>query len=395
MKQTNKWLLPDGIDDLLPNEAHRLEIMRRRILDLFASWGYCLVHPPLIEFIESLVEANEDELLLQTFKLTDQLSGKTLGVHADMTPQIARIDAHVLNQNRINRLCYYNTVLKTRPESVWSSRSPIQFGAEVYGHDGVDSAIEVIQLMLKTLTTVGAGQVRLSLGHVGIYTELVKAVGLQPTQNAELIALLRVKAKHEINVYLKKQKLPAEQIEWFINLSDFYGGIEVLEQARERFSWVSPAIPKYLDELQVISKKCRLACSEELLFDLAELPNYHYEVGVVFSAFVPGIGQEVARGGRYDGIGESFGSSRPAVGFSGDIKLLLGLDEPAHDDLSTVSQLIYAPRLDDDALLAKIQSLREAGERVIVQLGNDCATDYDCDAEIIQSGQQWKVQSIK
>lgn len=387
----NKWLLPEGIDDLSPSAACHLESMRRRTLDLFASWGYRLVDPPLIEFIESLVAANEDELLLQTFKLTDQLSGRTLGVRADMTPQIARIDAHVLKHNKINRLCYFNTILKTRPESVWSSRSPIQFGAEVYGHNGTASVVEVIQLMLKTLAMLGVSSPRLSLGHAGIYTELAKIAGLQATQNAELVTLLHTKAKHEISEYLKAQHLADEHIQWFVDLSDFHGGLGVLQQAKNRFDGVSPILSAQLNELQLIAEKCVPTCTEELFCDLSELPSYHYEVGVVFSAFARGIGQEVARGGRYDGVGEPFGEARPAVGFSGDMKLLLSLDQTQPVD----SRLIYAPRLEDDALSELVQSLRESGERVVVQLGDDRATDYGCDAEIIKSGKQWKVQSVK
>ncbi|MXX98690.1 MAG: ATP phosphoribosyltransferase regulatory subunit, partial [Gammaproteobacteria bacterium] len=311
MNMNKKWLLPENIDDVLAVEAKRLEMMRRRIVDLFDSWGYELVSPPLVEFLESLVAPNEDELLLQTFKLTDQLSGKTLGMRADMTPQIARIDAHALSRNKINRLCYCGTVLKTKPESVGASRAPIQFGAEVYGHDGIESTVEIIQLMLTTLKLAGAEQILLSLGHVGIYLELVKAAKLKPTQNIELIPLLHAKAKHEIYTYLKEVQVPKQQIEWFADLCDLHGDIDVLQEARSRYGSVSDKITTLLDELQFIADGLS-ANTDKLLFDLSELPCYHYEAGIVFSAFVLEIQKEVARGGCYDGVGELFGRARPA-----------------------------------------------------------------------------------
>lgn len=389
-----KWLLPESIDDILPAEARRLELMRRRIIDLFDSWGYELVNPPLVEFLESLVAANEDELLLQTFKLTDQLSGKTLGVRADMTPQIARIDAHALSRNRVNRLCYCDTVLKTRPESVGGSRSPIQFGAEVYGHDGIESTIEIIRLMSATLKMAGAAHNFLSLGHVGIYLELVKAAKLQPAQNAELVPLLHSKAKHEIYTYLENEKIPEQQIEWFTDLSDLYGDVSVLKEARLRYAAISDKITEQLDELQVISDKLSQH-TDKILFDLAELPCYHYEAGIVFSAFVLDIKQEVARGGCYDGVGEPFGCARPAVGFSGDMKLFLDIHQNHSPTTPDKKKSIFAPRAQDSELQEMIEAARKGGDRVITQLGDEQAEECSCDVQFVKTDNRWTIETVK
>ena len=394
MNMNKKWLLPENIDDVLPVEAKRLEIMRRRIVDLFDSWGYELVNPPLVEFLESLVAPDEDELLLQTFKLTDQLSGKTLGMRADMTPQIARIDAHALSRNKINRLCYCGTVLKTKPESVGASRAPIQFGAEVYGHDGIESTVEIIQLMLTTLKLAGAEQILLSLGHVGIYLELVKATKLQAAQNTELIPLLHAKAKHEIYTYLKEVQVPKQQIEWFADLCDLHGDMSVLQEARSRYSSVSDKITTLLDELQFIADKLS-ANTDKLLFDLSELPCYHYEAGIVFSAFVLEIQKEVARGGCYDGVGELFGRARPAVGFSGDMKLFLDINQNSVMDKPQSKRFIFAPRSQDSQLQAMIDSARENGDRVVVQLGEEQAQEYGCDTRFVKADNRWMIETVK
>ena len=389
-----KWLLPENIDDVLPAEAKKLEVMRRRIIDLFDCWGYDLVNPPLVEFLESLVAPNEDELLLQTFKLTDQLSGKTLGVRADMTPQIARIDAHALSGNEINRLCYCGGVLKTKPESVGASRAPIQFGAEVYGHDGNESTVEIIQLMLSTLKLAGAKENLLSLGHVGIYLELVNAAKLSAAQSADLVPLLHAKAKHEIYTYLKAAQIPKPQIEWFTDLSDFYGDIGVLKAAHDRYSAISDKTTVLLDTLQTIAESLG-EYTDKVLFDLSELPCYHYEAGIVFSAFVVDIKQEVARGGCYDGVGEPFGSARPAVGFSGDMKLLLDIDQNNAPNTQREGKSIFAPRVDDAELQTMIEAARANGDRVVVQLGDEQAQTYGCDARFVKTAKQWKVEKIK
>ena len=391
---TQKWILPENIDDILPAEARRLEAMRRQIIDLFDGWGYELVNPPLVEFLESLVAPEEDELLLQTFKLTDQLSGKTLGVRADMTPQIARIDVHALSGNKINRLCYCDTVLKTKPESVGASRSPIQFGAEVYGYDGIESTLEIIRLMLRTLKLAGATQSLLSLGHVGIYLELVKAAKLKPTQNADLIPLLHFKAKHEINTYLKAAGIPKQQITWFTNLSDFHGDISVLKDARRCYGSISDNMTALLDELQVVADKSS-EYADKILFDLSELPSYHYEAGIVFSAFVLDIRKEVARGGCYDGVGEPFGRARPAVGFSGDMKLFLDINQDCASGTLQDKKLIFAPRNQDEVLQRMVEAARANGDRVVAQLGGEQPEDYGCDARFVKVDGQWTIETIK
>lgn len=325
---SNRWLLPDGVEQALPGEARRIEALRRRVLDLFDAWGYELVITPLVEYLESLLADADEELNLQVFKLTDPSSGRMLGIRADMTPQVARMDAHMLHAHGVNRLCYAGQVLKARCGGVAGPRSQLQFGAEIYGHEEVGSSIEVIRLMLAALDAAGVGGVHLGLGHVGICRGFAQAAGLAPGRSERLLDLLNTKAGHEIEAYLQEQGVARGQIDWFVSLADLYGDTGVLDEARRRYAGAVPQVADALDELQSVADA--LAHSHpgvQLHCNLAELPGYHYETGLVFAAYVPSIGQEIARGGRYNNVGESFGKARPAVGFSSDLKLLAALGD--------------------------------------------------------------------
>ena len=391
----NRWLLPDGVEQALPGEARRIEALRRRVLDLFDAWGYELVITPLIEYLESLLADADDELNLQVFKLTDQSSGRMLGIRADMTPQVARMDAHMLHPHGINRLCYAGQVLKARCEGVSGSRSPLQFGAEIYGHEGVGSSIEVIRLMLAALDAAGVGGVHLGLGHVGICRGFAQAAGLAPAPSERLLDLLNTKAAHEIEAYLREQGVARGQIDWFVSLADLYGGADVLEEARRRFAGAVPQVGDALDELQSVADALARSCPGiQLHCNLAELPGYHYETGLVFAGYVPSIGQEIARGGRYNNVGESFGKARPAVGFSSDLKLLAALGDDAAAQTAAaqtapVAAPICAPPDDDPALHEKIASLRAAGERVAVQF--DAAAPAAGARALVRDGGKWVV----
>ena len=398
--RTDRWLLPEGIEQALPGEARRIENLRRRMLDLFDSWGYEQVITPPVDYLESLLTDADEDLNLQVFKLTDQLSGRMLGIRADMTPQVARMDAHVLYAQGINRLCYADWVLRARGEGLSPARSLLQFGAEIYGHDGAGSSLEVIRLMLAALEAADVEDVHVDLGHVGICLGFAQAAGLAPQQSAFLLDLLNTKAVHEIETYLREQNVGRRQIEWFAALSDLYGGTEVLRQARERFADAVPQVVYALDELETLADALshghpgvRLHCN------LAELPGYHYETGLVFAAYVPSIGQEIARGGRYNNVGASFGKGRPAVGFSSDLKLLASPGGVAGGVAGVAASgrgeeavaPIFAPAAADAALHEKIAALRAAGERVVTHFDNGAVAG---ERALVRRGGAWVVEEV-
>ncbi len=391
MNKTDRWLLPEGIEEVLPKEAKRLEQLRRKLLDNFESWGYDLVIPPFIEYLESLLTGTGNDLDIQTFKLTDQLTGRLMGIRADMTPQVARIDAHQLNQDTPTRLCYIGTVLHTRNDGFAGSRSPLQVGAELYGHAGIESDVEVITLMLETLAMSGVTTPFVDLGHVGIYRELVKQAGLNKEQEAILFDSLQRKANTEIALYLKDWNLDKNIATAIAALTKLNGDETVLANAQTILKNMGKGVESALAELTHISDLLKERVPElKVNYDLAELRGYHYHTGMVFAAYVTGRGQAVAQGGRYNDIGEVFGRARPATGFSTDLKTLLSLSTYKNNQLAA----IYAPADNDPALQQTITKLRQKGERVICalpeQTGN--AKEMGCDRELVKDGSSWKVK---
>lgn len=366
MSQHNTWLLPEGIDELLPAQARALETLRRSLLDCYHGWGYQLVMTPFIEFLESLLTGTGCDLDLQTFKLTDQLSGRLLGVRADITPQAARIDAHRLRHDAPTRLCYIGSVLRTRAEGLSGSRSPLQIGAELYGHAGIDSDVEILSLMLETLRVAGLDDVYLDLGHVGIFRALAAAASMNAGDEAALFDALQRKAVPEIAGIVDGLDIDHGLRRMLLGLVDLNGDEAVLERARSLFAGAPQAVLDAVDYVATVAQRLRSSLpGVPVHFDLAELRAYHYQTGIVFAAFVPGEGQEVARGGRYDQIGEVFGRARPATGFSADLKNLmrLGKFEP-----QPLSGAVLAPVDDDPSLRARIVELRSAGNVVISEL---------------------------
>ena len=397
MNKTDRWLLPEGIEEVLPKEAKRLEQLRRKLLDSFETWGYDLVIPPFIEYLESLLTGTGNDLDIQTFKLTDQLTGRLMGIRADMTPQVARIDAHQLNQDTPTRLCYIGTVLHTRTDGFAGSRSPLQVGAELYGHAGIESDVEVITLMLETLAMTGVDTPFVDLGHVGIYRELVKQAGLNKEQEAVLFDSLQRKANTEIAAYLKEWNLDKNIATAITALTGLNGDEAVLAEAKAVLNKMGKGVENALAELTKISDLLKIRVPElKVNYDLAELRGYHYHTGMVFAAYVAGRGQAVAQGGRYDDIGEVFGRARPATGFSTDLKTLLSLSTHKNNQVAA----IYAPTDNDPALQKAIKDLRQQGERVICalpdQTGN--AKELGCDRELVKdgssSGSCWKVKKV-
>jgi ATP phosphoribosyltransferase regulatory subunit len=390
MEDVNRWLLPDGLEEALPASAHRLETLRRAILDQFDAWGYDLVMPPMAEYLESLLTGAGRELDLQTFKFTDQLTGRLMGVRADLTPQVARIDAHRLREPGTSRLCYVGTVLRTRADEWSGSRSPLQAGAELFGHDGLDSDVEVLRLMLATLDLCGVRTPSIDLGHVDIYRSLARLADLDPPRERAFFDLLQRKAIPEIDEALAEWKLDAPVARQLRALVDLNGGPEVLAEARGVLAAAPVQVSAALEHLgQIVERLQAVLPGLDIHVDLGELRGYSYHTGLVFAAFVPGSGQEIARGGRYNEIGRVFGRARAATGFSTDLKQLLRLvSAPAESG----RECVVAPAEGDAALEAAIAALRTQGVRVRRLLAGETVGTIKQARRLVRRGQEWTVE---
>ncbi len=395
MLQQDPWLLPDGIEEILPDDAVHLERLRRKLLDVFNSWGYKLIIPPLVDYLASLLTGTGHELDLQTFKFTDPLSGEMLGIRADMTPQVARIDAHNLRHDAPTRLCYVGSVLHTVSEVLEQSRSPMQIGAEIYGHKGRESDLEVIQLMLEMLAIIGLEDIHLDLGHVGIYRALSKQAGLSLQQENELFDILQRKANTELVALIDSYIIDETIKSLFLKLPKLNGSKEILTTAIEIFSKESTEIQQSLVDLQTLAEQLAVMFPRlSINFDLAELRGYHYHTGVIFAAFIPKVGREIARGGRYDNIGGVFGRARPATGFSADLKFLASLNKPKTDSMD--EEIIFAPVVNDLQLFEIIRDLRAKGRVVIQQLPEQSggAKELNCTAILIKENEKWQLMPL-
>ncbi len=390
-----RWLLPEGIEEALPQGAATLEHLRRRVLDLYAGWGYELVIPPLIEYLDSLLTGTGHDLELDTFKLVDQRSGRMMGLRADMTPQVARIDAHRLARRAPVRLCYVGAVVHTRPGDLGGGRSPLQVGAELYGHGGFEADLEVVELMLHTLGEAGiAGPLCLDLGHVGIVRGVARATGIGAADEAALFELLQRKSAPEMAAYLDALGLEGSADAMWRALLDLHGGRDALERARGALAGAGDAVDAALDFLARLGDALAARHPElQLHFDLAELRGYHYHTGVMFAVYVPGEGEEVARGGRYDGIGAAFGRARPATGFSTDLRRLAALGDAAPPDWPGA---IAAPPDDDPALAERVRELRSAGEAVIALLPEQAGepAEMGCDRRLVWRAGDWVLEAL-
>ena len=391
MLQRDPWLLPDGVEEVLPEDAKHLEFLRRQLLDVFECWGYEKVIPPFIDYLDSLLTGSGHDLNLQTFKLTDQLSGEVLGIRADMTPQVARIDAHSLSHQQVSRLCYEGTTLHTRGDALDKTRIPMQIGAELFGHSGIDSDTEVVQLMLEVLSMAGLKNVHLDLGHVGIYRGLVAQANLTQEQELALFEVLQRKSNCELVELLENYAMPIELQTVFLTLPKLNGDKSVLANARDVFVAADESVNNALAELEELAGMLHSYYPDlTISFDLAELRGYHYHTGVVFAAFVPEVGKEIARGGRYDNIGQIFGSARPATGFSADLKVLAALtkkDQSADDVVKVLAPISIA----DCALDEKVRDLRATGCIVIKQLSgqHESAKQLVCNQALEKIDENW------
>jgi ATP phosphoribosyltransferase regulatory subunit len=386
------WLLPEDIQDILPPEARRVEALRARLLELFRVHGYQLVAPPLLEYIESLLTGTGEDLDLRTFKLVDQLSGRMMGVRADITPQVARIDAHLLNREGVTRLCYCGSVLHTRSRGQDATREPLQIGAEIYGHAGIESDLEIQGLLVKSLAACGHGGAHIDIGHVGVFRALCAHSGITGEAEAALLAALEAKDAAELagaTAALEPRARGALRL-----LPELYGDAGVLARAEQ-------ALPDYPEIRAALADLRRLATGTAypVSIDLADLRGYHYHSGAVFTAYVHagGRARAVAFGGRYDKVGEAFGRARPATGFSMDLRDFsewvpgsMGADKPG----------ILCPHVEDieqgAALVATVDKLRAEGEIVVPDLpGHEAARhELGCDRKLVWMNGKWQVKGM-
>ncbi|MDH3389692.1 MAG: ATP phosphoribosyltransferase regulatory subunit [Gammaproteobacteria bacterium] len=397
-KSNRRWLLPDGVQETLPPDALAVESLRHEILDIFHRWGYDLVMPAMIEYMDSLLTGTAHSLDTRTFALVDQLSGKQMGVRSDMTPQVARIDAHLLaddaRHHRVTRLCYCGHLLHAIGDGINSSRTPLQIGAEIFGSDAIGADVEVVSLMVATLHAVGLKDMSLDIGHVGIFRSLVKNTGLDHEQENRLFDMLQRKSIPDLQVYLQQLPLDDHQREQFYQLALLNGDASVIDEARRLYSDATDDLFTTLDAMASVVRSLQQKYPDTLIHcDLSELRGYSYHTGLVFAAFLPGQGREIARGGRYDDVGKVFGNARPATGFSADLLNLYQL----RGLTGQIQSGILAPDHDDPALAGLIERLRAEGERVVIDLtrGRGKAADQQCDREAVLEQGTWVIKEVK
>lgn len=380
------WLLPEYLADALPAEAARIESLRRALLDHFRVRGFEYVVPPMLEYLESLLTGAGQDLNLRTFKLVDQLSGRTMGVRADMTPQAARIDAHLLNHQGTTRLCYCGSVLHTLPANVSAGREQIQLGAELYGYAGVEADLEIVRLMASAFDRIKLPLARVDLGHVGIFRALVEVAGLSNEAEARLLQLLRDKDVPGLEA--ATAALPATYRAALLALPTLYGGPETLQRGLA----VLPDLPEIRRALEQLQYLVDTAPELPFSIDLADLRGYHYHNGIVFAAYCSGYPAAIALGGRYDGAGEAFGRARPATGFSLDLREMARLAPAGKPSFG-----ILAPYAGKDRLLAAhVSALRERGQVVVELMPGETACEGPrCDRKLAQVGGQWIIEAIQ
>lgn len=380
------WLLPEYIEDVLPAEAAQIESLRRSLLDLLDVHGYQLVMPPMLEYLESLITGVGHDLDLATFKVVDQLTGRLMGVRADITPQAARIDAHMLNNQGVTRLCYAGSVLRTNPDGLAQTRQPMQLGAELFGHAGIEADIEIQRLMIKTLQAAGVKALQIDFSHVGIFDSLMSKVQVNAALKHSIYQALQSKDKTEVKALT--QDFDAETREALCRLTELNGDAAILAIAAKDLPKTNEITRALNDLTQVAEELADLGVC--LSFDLAELRGYHYHSGMVFAAYAQGCSGPLAFGGRYDEVGQVFGRARAATGFSLDLRGLVKA-LPALN----VKKGILAPYGKEESLLNKINSLRASGEKVVQELpGHDGhIAELNCDRKLVNQAGQWQVVS--
>lgn len=387
MIKMRNWLLPEFIEDVLPAEAARIETLRRTLLDLFKVHGYQYVIPPMLEYMESLITGVGHDLDLATFKVVDQLTGRLMGVRADMTPQAARIDAHLLNHQGITRLCYAGSVLRTKPDGLAQTREPLQLGAELYGHAGIASDIEIQRLLVKALQALGIDQVHMDFSHVNVFGSLIESSQINPQLEKDLYAALQSKDQSSVAVLAKD--LDKTTREALLHLTELNGDKTILVKAAKLLPETA-AIKHALEDLIKVSGALD-DLGVTVSFDLSELRGYHYHSGIVFAAYAQGYKGPLALGGRYDKVGQSFGRARPATGFSLDLRGVATALPPAQSVAA-----IFAPASDDQTLNAKIEALRAEGCIVVQGLigAESDMVELNCNKKLEHFNSGWHVVEI-
>ncbi|MBP9218325.1 MAG: ATP phosphoribosyltransferase regulatory subunit [Sterolibacterium sp.] len=384
-----RWLLPEAIEDVLPAEAWHVETLRRTLLDEFRRHGYEYVIPPLMEYVESLLTGSGRDLDLRTFKLVDQISGRTMGVRADIAPQAARIDAHLLNRQGVARLCYCGSVLHTRPASLTATRQPLQLGAELYGHAGIGADVEILRLLARGLQLSGVTATRIDLGHVGVFRALVEEAAFEEEQLEELLTAVQGKDLPGLQEQLGSLAEPYRSA--LLALPGLYGGIETIERARACLP-VLPAITRALDELQTLAQALE---GLPLSIDLADLRGLHYHSGIVFAAYAAGHPGAIALGGRYDKVGRAFGRDRAATGFSLDLRELARLVDTPVPHRTIVAPLVVGAAV--RFLREEVARLRAAGEIVLDALPGEGRQDWreaGCDRCLEWLDGRWQLVAL-
>jgi len=388
VKSADQWLLPEGIEEVLPERAVCLEALRRRLLDVLDRRGFELVRPPLVEFLDALLTGVGEGLDLQTAKLTDAISGRLMGVRADHTPQIARIDAHYLRAEGPSRLCYCGSVFRSVPGEIVSTREPLQIGAELYGCPHVEADAEIVEAMVDVLRAAGVPDIHLHLGHVGVYTALIEWAELPDDLETDLFDALQRQSRPDVADIL--EPVP-EQRRAFVTLLEGRGDEAVIRRARQAYAHV-PAAQTALTNLESLIERLKRTLPElRMSVDLSDLRGYRYHTGTVFNAYTPGDGQALAQGGRYDDIGEAFGRARSATGFSADLRRML-----RSHNAGDAAAAILAPRDEDTGLDKEIQALRERGERVIRLLPGQTESELmgRCDRRLVRGKAGWRVERL-
>ena len=393
MSAKNKWLLPDGIRGWMPREASALECLRGTALRWLGGCGYELVRPPLVEFLDSLLTGAGEDLDLQTFKVVDHYSGRLMGVRPDITPQVARMDARDCGHDAPARFCYAGPVLRARGEGLTTNRESLQCGAELFGCSGPPGDCEIIEVMLGLMERLGIGRVHLDFGHVGIFRCLARQTGIGAELEDELFDALQRKSAPDIDKLLDGSGLDQKSRRMMQVLAELSGGVEILDEARKALRGAGKPLLEALANLEAVVGAVKERHPDVPLYvDLTELRGYRYHTGVVFSAFVPGQGSALARGGRYDGAGAAFGAARAATGFSTDLMEIAGL---AGAEAQHPGRCIAASPGGNPALLAEIAALRESGERVIVCLPEERGRlPRGCDRALVERGGKWVIEPV-
>lgn len=386
---SDRWMLPEGMFEALPGQAQALEILRRELLDLFAAWGYQYCMPPIVEHLDALLTGVGSTLERETFKLTDPAGGRLLGIRADMTTQAARIDVNRLGGEGVNRLCYVGSVLRDAPANAHRPRNPTQVGAELFGADNLEADIETLRLMVAALQTAGVKNLHIDIGHIGVYRAIINALGWSVQEAKPLYRLLQGRRVPEIHEYVAASNIDAEWQQIICALPSLHGHIDVLAKARDLLANKAPDAIAAIDELETAAKLIAQDSSLSVHVDLIELRGYSYHTGLVFAALVPGIGTELARGGRYNSVGAAFGQARPATGFSADLGAVF---DASNRGCGTPAAILAPANAADSELQQKIAELRSAGDIVIEDVASaQNPADLGCDRVLKQIDGSWQI----